>query len=176
MFSQKFWKSHRNVLYSYVHLHSLIKRMNIYINMYSFSSNYCLIHLCHLSYIYIIYIIYIYICIHRDFTTFSWKSIGQHVYEPWIYDINIYVKKKFPKMSTSRLFFRVCGFEKPQTSPNSLSPSTTVLSPYVTFGCLSARTFWWRLTEVHQGVSGTVHHKYAPPGKRRRSLWFIMEL
>ncbi|MEQ2217466.1 hypothetical protein XENOCAPTIV_011309 [Xenoophorus captivus] len=42
----------------------------------------------------------------------------------------------------------VCSFEKPQTSPNSLSPSTTVLSPYITFGCLSARTFWWRLTEV----------------------------
>lgn len=49
----------------------------------------------------------------------------------------------------------VCGFEKPQTSPNSLSPSTTVLSPYVTIGCLSARTFWWRLTDVYQGVSVT---------------------
>lgn len=47
----------------------------------------------------------------------------------------------------------VCRFEKPQTSPNSLSPSTTVLSPYVTFGCLSARLFWWKLTEVYQGVS-----------------------
>ncbi|KAI3377744.1 hypothetical protein L3Q82_008889, partial [Scortum barcoo] len=50
----------------------------------------------------------------------------------------------------------VCSFEKPQTSPNSLSPSTTVLSPYVTFGCLSARTFWWRLTDVYQGVSVTL--------------------
>lgn len=47
----------------------------------------------------------------------------------------------------------VCNFEKPQTSPNSLSPSTTVLSPYVTFGCLSARTFWWRLSDVYKGVS-----------------------
>lgn len=46
----------------------------------------------------------------------------------------------------------VCSFEKPQTSPNSLKPSTTVLSPYVTFGCLSARTFWWKLTEVYSGV------------------------
>jgi len=51
----------------------------------------------------------------------------------------------------------VCSFEKPQTSPNSLSPSTTVLSPYITFGCLSARTFWWRLTDVYQGVSGLVY-------------------
>lgn len=49
----------------------------------------------------------------------------------------------------------MCSFEKPQTSPNSLSPSTTVLSPYVTFGCLSARTFWWRIAEVYQGVSVT---------------------
>ncbi len=47
----------------------------------------------------------------------------------------------------------VCSFEKPQTSPNSLSPSTTVLSPYLTCGCLSARTFWWRLTDVYQEVS-----------------------
>ncbi|KAI4875908.1 hypothetical protein NFI96_032895 [Prochilodus magdalenae] len=47
----------------------------------------------------------------------------------------------------------VCSFEKPQTSPNSLTPSTTVLSPYVKFGCLSGRTFWWRLAEIYQGVS-----------------------
>lgn len=47
----------------------------------------------------------------------------------------------------------VCNFEKPKTSPNSLSPSTTVLSPYVTFGCLSVRTFWWRLSDVYEGVS-----------------------
>lgn len=47
----------------------------------------------------------------------------------------------------------VCNFEKPKTSPNSISPSTTVLSPYVTFGCLSVRTFWWRLSDVYEGVS-----------------------
>ncbi|KAF4518708.1 (6-4)-photolyase(1) [Ephemera danica] len=36
----------------------------------------------------------------------------------------------------------ICKFEKPETSPNSLKPSTTVLSPYIKFGCLSARTFY----------------------------------
>ncbi|XP_074417427.1 cryptochrome-2-like isoform X2 [Larus michahellis] len=46
----------------------------------------------------------------------------------------------------------VCGFKKPETEPTSLSPSTTVLSPYLKFGCLSVRTFWWRLDEVYQGV------------------------
>ncbi|XP_077418970.1 cryptochrome circadian regulator 5 [Vanacampus margaritifer] len=61
----------------------------------------------------------------------------------------------------------VCGFEKPQTSPNSLSPSTTVLSPYVTFGCLSARTFWWRLTEVYRGKK----HSDPPVSLHGQLLW-----
>ncbi|XP_062395099.1 cryptochrome circadian regulator 5 isoform X2 [Sardina pilchardus] len=51
----------------------------------------------------------------------------------------------------------VCSFEKPQTSPNALSPSTTVLSPYIRFGCLSARTFWWRLNAVYQGPPVSLH-------------------
>ena len=46
----------------------------------------------------------------------------------------------------------LCGFKKPETEPTSLSPSTTVLSPYLKFGCLSVRTFWWWLDEVYQGV------------------------
>lgn len=33
----------------------------------------------------------------------------------------------------------VASFEKPNTSPNSLDPSTTVLSPYLKFGCKSLR-------------------------------------
>ncbi|XP_008403715.1 cryptochrome circadian regulator 5 isoform X2 [Poecilia reticulata] len=61
----------------------------------------------------------------------------------------------------------VCSFEKPQTSPNSLSPSTTVLSPYVTFGCLSARTFWWRLTEVYRGRK----HSAPPVSLHGQLLW-----
>nr|CAD7464667.1 unnamed protein product [Timema tahoe] len=42
----------------------------------------------------------------------------------------------------------VCKFEKPNTSPNSLEPSTTVLSPYLKFGCLSARTFYHQLKQT----------------------------
>ncbi|TMS12981.1 Cryptochrome-1, partial [Larimichthys crocea] len=61
----------------------------------------------------------------------------------------------------------VCNFEKPHTSPNSLSPSTTVLSPYVTFGCLSARTFWWRLTDVYQGKK----HSAPPVSLHGQLLW-----
>ncbi|CAL9701957.1 unnamed protein product [Knipowitschia caucasica] len=61
----------------------------------------------------------------------------------------------------------VCNFEKPQTSPNSLMPSTTVLSPYVAFGCLSARTFWWRLTEVYKGKK----HSSPPVSLHGQLLW-----
>jgi len=61
----------------------------------------------------------------------------------------------------------VCSFEKPQTSPNSLSPSTTVLSPYLCFGCLSARTFWWRLTEVYRGKK----HSDPPVSLHGQLLW-----
>lgn len=42
----------------------------------------------------------------------------------------------------------ICGFEKPNTSPNSLEPSTTVLSPYLKFGCLSSRLFFKELKSV----------------------------
>lgn len=42
----------------------------------------------------------------------------------------------------------ICTFEKPKTSPNSLEPSTTVLSPYLKFGCLSSRLFYNELNAV----------------------------
>ncbi|TRY96587.1 hypothetical protein DNTS_007577 [Danionella cerebrum] len=61
----------------------------------------------------------------------------------------------------------VCNFEKPQTSPNSLNPSTTVLSPYVRFGCLSARTFWWKLVDVYRGKK----HSHPPVSLHGQLLW-----
>ncbi|XP_022247971.1 cryptochrome-2-like isoform X1 [Limulus polyphemus] len=48
----------------------------------------------------------------------------------------------------------VCKFEKPKTQPNSLEPSTTVLSPYLKFGCLSVRTFYYRLLDVYNKYTG----------------------
>ena len=44
----------------------------------------------------------------------------------------------------------ICSFEKPKTSPNSLEPSTTVLSPYLKFGCISARTMYHRIKDVYK--------------------------
>jgi len=37
---------------------------------------------------------------------------------------------------------KVLEFQKPFTSPTSLTPSTTSLSPYLKFGCLSVRHFY----------------------------------
>ena len=43
----------------------------------------------------------------------------------------------------------VVAFEKPETSPNALSPSTTVLSPYLKFGCLSPTKFYHCLSAIY---------------------------
>ena len=44
----------------------------------------------------------------------------------------------------------VSNFEKPKTIPNSLTPSTTVLSPYLKFGCLSPRYFYAELKRIQK--------------------------
>jgi cryptochrome len=58
----------------------------------------------------------------------------------------------------------VCSFEKPKTSPNALEPSTTVLSPYLKFGCLSARLFYARLQRAfEQNKKATKKTRTKPP-------------
>ena len=43
----------------------------------------------------------------------------------------------------------VAAFEKPKTNPAAfLRPATTVLSPYLKFGCLSARLFYASIARV----------------------------
>ncbi|KXJ68201.1 hypothetical protein RP20_CCG005110 [Aedes albopictus] len=61
----------------------------------------------------------------------------------------------------------VCSFEKPNTSPNSLEPSTTVLSPYVKFGCLSARLFMRELQSVLKGQK----HSQPPVSLVGQLMW-----
>lgn len=46
----------------------------------------------------------------------------------------------------------VASFERPKMSAQSLYPSGTGLSPYLRFGCLSSRTFYWKLTELYKKV------------------------
>lgn len=61
----------------------------------------------------------------------------------------------------------VCSFEKPNTSPNSLEPSTTVLSPYLKFGCLSARLFYYRLKSIYSKRK----HAQPPVSLEGQILW-----
>ncbi|OCF70856.1 hypothetical protein I204_08486 [Kwoniella mangroviensis CBS 8886] len=38
---------------------------------------------------------------------------------------------------------KVAKFSKPNSAPTSLEPSTTLLSPYIKFGCIGIRELWW---------------------------------
>jgi cryptochrome len=65
---------------------------------------------------------------------------------------------------------RVCGFEKPATDPSAfLQPATTVLSPYLKFGCLSPRLFHACLVEIYKAARG--QHSKPPVSLRGQLLW-----
>lgn len=64
----------------------------------------------------------------------------------------------------------VCGFEKPQTDPSAfLRPATTVLSPYLKFGCLSPRLFHQQLMTIYRAAKG--QHSKPPVSLRGQLLW-----
>ncbi|XP_028649658.1 cryptochrome-2 [Erpetoichthys calabaricus] len=48
----------------------------------------------------------------------------------------------------------VASFERPRINVNSLIASPTGLSPYLRFGCLSCRTFYYTLLELYKKVKG----------------------
>lgn len=62
----------------------------------------------------------------------------------------------------------VCKFEKPKTEPNTLAPSTTVLSPYISFGCLSSRLFHSKLQEILKKRSA---HSKPPVSLLGQLMW-----
>merc|ERR1712127_300263 len=68
----------------------------------------------------------------------------------------------------------IASFEKPSTSPNSLLPSTTVLSPYLKFGCVSARTFYYKLKEVYKRVKKHSQPPMSLEGQMLFREWFYM--
>ena len=55
---------------------------------------------------------------------------------------------------------RAATFEKPKTNPTHLQPSTTALSPHLTAGAVSARTFYHRVAAVVRQYKGS---KSSPP-------------
>lgn len=62
----------------------------------------------------------------------------------------------------------VCTFEKPNTAPNSLEPSTTVLSPYLKFGCLSSRLFYRELKSI---IKMNKKHSQPPVSLIGQVMW-----
>lgn len=54
----------------------------------------------------------------------------------------------------------VATFEKPQTSCTSLKPSTTALSPYLSWGCLSPREVW---TALDNAIATATTNKLSKP-------------
>ncbi|KAL4710562.1 hypothetical protein ACJJTC_008964 [Scirpophaga incertulas] len=71
--------------------------------------------------------------------------------------LNIYMAKKQ----------WVCTFEKPKTSPNSIEPSTTVLSPYLSHGCLSSKHFYLKLKSIENEMS----HSQPPVSLLGQLMW-----
>nr|AAH44385.1 Cry4 protein [Danio rerio] len=62
----------------------------------------------------------------------------------------------------------VANFSKPRTIPNSLLPSTTGLSPYLSLGCLSVRTFYHRLNSIY---AQSKNHSLPPVSLQGQVLW-----
>ncbi|GAQ91785.1 photolyase/cryptochrome [Klebsormidium nitens] len=63
----------------------------------------------------------------------------------------------------------VAKFEKPKTDPSAFAePATTVLSPYLKFGCLSPRLFYSKLMAIYQKKTG---HSKPPQSLEGQLLW-----
>lgn len=60
-----------------------------------------------------------------------------------------------PVFLSLSVFFQawVANFERPRMNANSLLASPTGLSPYLRFGCLSCRLFYFKLTDLYRKVS-----------------------
>ncbi|KAJ8258797.1 hypothetical protein COCON_G00178090 [Conger conger] len=60
------------------------------------------------------------------------------------------------------------NFSKPRTIPNPLLPNTTGLSPYFSVGCLSVRSFYYRLSNIY---AQSKNHSLPPVSLQRQVLW-----
>jgi cryptochrome len=65
----------------------------------------------------------------------------------------------------------VAKFEKPSTSCTSLKPSTTALSPYLSWGCVSPRQVWVALDEAVARASANVKVSKPPVSLHGQLLW-----
>lgn len=82
----------------------------------------------------------------REEVTPLWTARDCESLEPLVRGGESHALRQLQHKVTSRPEF-VATYEKPKTSPTSLKPSTTVLSPYLSLGCLSPRTMWHALED-----------------------------
>lgn len=70
----------------------------------------------------------------------------------------------------------VCQFEKPKTSPNALSPTTTVLSPYLKFGCKASFLFFlfFKKTTVIPGHLCILCFEKGSRGGQRVGIFWLL--
>jgi deoxyribodipyrimidine photolyase len=62
----------------------------------------------------------------------------------------------------------VASFGRPKMSPQSLLASQTGLSPYLRFGCLSTRLFYYQLTDLYKKIKRTC----PPLSLHGQLLWY----
>jgi hypothetical protein len=55
----------------------------------------------------------------------------------------------------------VASFGCPKMTPQSLLASQTGLSPYLRFGCLSTRLFYYQLTKLYKQVCAAISFRYS---------------
>jgi deoxyribodipyrimidine photolyase len=55
----------------------------------------------------------------------------------------------------------VASFGRPKMTPQSLLASQTGLSPYLRFGCLSTRLFYYQLTDLYKKVCTAIDFSYS---------------
>lgn len=64
------------------------------------------------------------------------------------------------------------AFEKPKTSCTEVaSPSTTVLSPYLSLGCISPRTAWHAVADANKRASSNTNRSKPPVSLHGQLLW-----
>lgn len=61
----------------------------------------------------------------------------------------------------------VASFGRPKMTPQSLLASQTGLSPFLRFGCLSTRLFYYQLTELYQKIKNA----FPPLSLHGQLLW-----
>ncbi|XP_057837998.1 (6-4)DNA photolyase isoform X1 [Cryptomeria japonica] len=99
-------------------------------------------------------------------TTLGFKDISQEDFTPFHGGETEALRRLNESLHDKKW---VAEFEKPKGDPTAfLKPATTVLSPYLKFGCLSSRLFYQRLQEVYGKVK---NHTRPPVSLEGQLLW-----